>query len=477
MRLIGREYEKETLLNAYDSEKSEFVAIYGRRRIGKTFLVRETFNNNFSFYYSGRDNVSPKIQLKFFEVSLKEQGLFDCPKLNDWIEAFSELKRLLDQNTKKRKIIFIDEIAWIDNSKSEFLSAFEGFWNEWASARKDILLIICASATSWIINKVFRNRGGLSNRVTVKIRLDQFSLEECEEYSDERNLGYSRMQILDLYMVFGGVAYYWTLIEKGLSPSQNIDKLILAPYAPLRSEFSELYYSLFKNPSPYIKIISALGKKTIGMSRKEISDECNLSNSAALGTMLEELLECGLIYRYLPLGKRNNGVIYKVVDCYSLFYMTFVEKMLPSDNWSSFQLQQRYKIWAGLSYERVCFLHLEQIKKKLGISGIRANAYCWFSDRKKLKYDQKGAQIDLLIDRADNLINIVEVKWSEKGSQFFITKELAENLLNKKDVLISQTKTKKGVIFTLVTISEYKNNANSDIIQSSVSLDDLFCKL
>lgn len=474
MTIIGREKEIKRLNDAFYSKRSELIAVYGRRGVGKTYLIRETLKGHFTFYCSGRENVTKQLQLLAFRQSLEEYGYEDCPRLDNWIEAFSELKKLIVRSDEDRKVIFIDEIAWMDNQKAEFLPALEGFWNEWASMRDDILLIICASSTSWIIRKVFRNRGGLYNRLTGKIKLEQFTLHECEEYSEVFNLGFSRSQILSLYMVIGGVASYWASLRKGLSVNQNLEELFFSRDALLRGEFNALYGSLFKHPEPYMKIVSAIGTMSTGLTRTEIAEKTKLSNNALLGDMLNELVESGFLYEYLPLGKKKNGRVYKVIDCYSLFYFQFIKGRLNTPDWRRLSTSSEYRAWCGLSYERVVLLHLDEVRRKLGIHGVETECYCWFSDKAKLHDGEKGAQIDLLIDRADNLINIVEVKWTEDGSKFSMTREIEENLIKKKQIFLEQTKTRKSINFTLVTISGYTPNCYSEIIHSDITLDDLF---
>ena len=476
MDLIGREYEIRKLENAYNSGRPEFIAVYGRRRVGKTFLVRELFKDRFTFYYAGKEKLKKALQLSSFRESLILHGYEDCPPLGNWLEAFSALRKLVSESDQKKKVIFLDEIAWMDNKQSEFLPAFEGFWNEWASGCDDILLIICASATSWIMKKVFHNRGGLYNRLTDKILLSEFTLGECEEFVEKNHLGYSREQILQLYMAIGGVAFYWTKLEKGLSVAQNIEALFFGKRALLKNEFKELYQSLFSCPDGYIKIVTALGTKSMGLTRTQISEETGLSSNMHLGTMLSELVECGLVYEYIPMGKRVNGAVYKLVDSLSLFHFRYLQNPFQDTDWISLTRTPEYYSWCGLSYERIVLLHLDQVKKKLGISGMSVSAYCWFSNNRKLEDGETGAQIDLLLDRTDGLINIVEVKWSSDGKKYVMTMDDEQSLCNKRNVLVSQTGTKKGIHFTLVTVSGYVVNRYSDMIQSCVTLDDLFEK-
>ena len=472
--IIGRHKELQILKELSESRKSEFLAVYGRRRIGKTFLVREAFNNHFTFQYAGRGRSTRNEQIGFFNEALKEQGLSDCPHLSSWAEAFSALKKFIMKSDERKKVIFLDEIAWMDNRKSDFLPAFEGFCNEWAAWRDDILLIVCASATSWILKKVFHNRGGLHNRITAKMKIEQFTLGECEEYASSFNLGYSRDQILQFYMIIGGVAYYWTRLVPGFSTSQNIEYLFFSSTPALDGEFEDCYTSLFSQPKNYLKIVEFLGKKGGSRTRTEIAEGCGIPNNGNLGDMLEELEECDFLSSSHPLGKMKNDTYYRLMDSYTLFYFAFIKNNCYTESWSAIEASSQYRAWCALSYERVIMMHIDAVKRKLGISGVATAVYCWVSDRKKLEEDQKGAQIDILIDRADNMINIVEVKWPTDGRIYLMTKEDEESLRNKKSVFQSQTKTRKGICFVLATVSEMKHNQYSELIQKQVTLDDLF---
>ncbi len=473
-KIIGRQKEQKILKELSESRKSEFLALYGRRRIGKTFLIREAFDNHFTFHYAGRGNSTRSSQLAFFCEALKEQGLEDCPRLSSWAEAFSSLKKLVSKSDDERKVIFLDEIAWMDNPRSDFLPAFEGFWNEWAAWRDDVFLIICASATSWILKKVFHSRCGLHNRITAKIKLEQFTLAECEEYCRYFNFGYSREQILQLYMVLGGVAYYWTRLVGGYEASQNIEYLFFSSSPALSDEFENCYTSLFRQPKNYLKIVEYLGKNGRGRTRIEIAEGCRIQNNGALGDMLEELEECGFLLSSHPMGKMKNDTYYRLMDSYTLFYFSFIKNNSYNGSWNAVEASPNYRTWCALSYERVIMMHIDAVKRTLGISGVATAVYCWVSDRKKLEEGQRGAEIDILIDRADRLINIVEVKWPKDGRIYSMTKEDEESLKNKKSVFLSQTKTRKAVTFVLATVSGMKRNQYSELIRTEITLDDLF---
>lgn len=472
--LIGRKDEIRRLKDAYSSEQSEFVAIYGRRRVGKTFLVREVFNYNFTFQHAGISKKPLKIQLTRFRASLVKQGYTDCPKFADWYEAFDALEVLISRSKNKKKVIFLDEAAWIETPKSNFVSALENFWNAVASNRKDVLLIICASATSWIVKNILKDRGGLHNRVTRKIPLAPFTLKECEEYASKKGLRLPRHQILNLYMVLGGVALYWSLLEKNLSVAQNIDALFFGKNAQLIGEFNELYDALFKKPEPYKKIILALSKKMDGMTKSEIRKEGKISDGGVLSDRLRELEECGFIISSRSFHKAKKDTTYKLIDNYTIFYFKYVKDNEKTEQfWTKPIDPDSIRSWSGLAFERVCMQHIPQLKQAMGIAAVATTEYAWRSDpKKKRSKDEDGVQIDLLIERGDGVINICEMKWS--SGEFAITKKDEADLGNKVEVFQYQTGTKSAILLTMVTVFGVKHNMYYDTIQSEITLDQLF---
>lgn len=470
--LIGREKEKEELLEAYESEYSQFAAVYGRRRVGKTFLVRETFNYKFTFEHSGVANGNNRKQLRAFRDSLVEAGMKKMPIPANWMDAFGLLKQLIKQSTDVKKVIFIDEIPWMDAPHSDFFSALEFFWNAFASARKDILLIICGSATSWIINKVLKNHGGLHNRVTCRIPLQPFSLYECEKYAKSLKLNLSRYDLLELYMVFGGVPFYWSLLEKGESVAQNIDRLVFSANGKLHDEFYELYDSLFKTPEPYINVVTALGQGS-GMNRDELVTQCDLDGNGKTTRILNDLQECGFIKK-IPTFRLKNMATFKLIDNFTLFYMKFVKENESNDErfWSHSYLSPIRTSWVGLAFERVCFQHIPQIKKALGISGVVTNVYAWRTG--PTKDGEAGAQIDMLIDRADNMVNICEMKFSK--NEYTVTKEDADNLYHKAKRFVENVGKGKSVSLTMITMNGISHTGHWGDIHNNVTAEDLFEK-
>ena len=468
--MIGRKKEQATLLSLEKSGQSEFVAIYGRRRVGKTFLVRETFHGRFTFSHSGVENVGMAEQLRAFRSSLKDCGWNGSMSIKDWFDAFDALKDVVRSSAAEKKILFIDELPWMDTPKSNFIPALEFFWNGWASARKDILFVICGSATSWIIGKLLKSRGGLHNRVTEQIWLRPFSLAECKEYAGELGLQVSDMELAEAYMALGGVPFYWSYLRPSLSLAQNMDSLFFAPDAKLRLEFSQLYASLFKHPETYVKIVNALGTRQSGLTREELATACGLPESGKLTRCIEELEQCGFIRRYQPFGARKKGYVCQLIDSFSLFYFRFIRentRQIPNF-WTSSYSTALHRTWAGLAFEMLCLQNIDNIRRALGISGIVSGVCAWRSRRG----DSKGTQIDLLIDRDDRVINLCEMKFCE--GLFEVDREYDECLRNRREIFRHQTGTRKAIHLTLVTTNGLADTKYRGVFQSVVTLEDLF---
>lgn len=470
MKIIGRIAEQAALNEYVKSDRPEFVAVYGRRRVGKTFLIKESFNNNFAFYFSGLANAGMQMQLRNFNAAMQKYGKIPYPLANIWFDAFEQLTHLLEHSSQKgKKIIFLDELPWMDTHRSGFITALEHFWNGWASSRSDILLIACGSATSWMINKLIKNHGGLHNRVTQRIYLEPFTLGECEEFYQKNSIEMSRYQMVESYMILGGIPYYLSLMNKGMSLAQNIDRLCFSKNGALQEEFSSLYASLFKHSDNHIKVVESLSKKTKGLTRTEIITTTKLSDGGALSKTLEELEQCGFIRRYNAFDKKSKYQLYQLIDFFTLFYINFIRNNKYDDEhfWTNFIENAKHRAWSGYAFEQVCIAHVKQIKNKLGISGVLTHIASWRS----LKSDP-GAQVDLLIDRNDSVINLCEMKYA--NTEFTLDKKYEETLRNKKQAFVQETKTRKSIHLTMVTTYGVKRNEYSGIIQSEVMIDDLF---
>jgi len=470
--MIGRKAEQSELIRMYESNESEFVAIYGRRRVGKTYLVRETFDGRFAFQHSGLANGGLKRQLSNFMLSLKTYGLSGHKMPKDWDEAFAFLREVIDGSNLAKKVVFIDEMPWMDTPRSNFVTALEGFWNGWASARKDVLLVVCGSAASWMAKKLFRNRGGLHNRVTCRICLNPFTLGECESLVREGGLSMSRMEIAECYMAFGGIPYYWRYLDKRFSMAQNLDRMFFCDGAPLADEFVELYSSLFRRAQLHRQIVRELAGHLSGMTRNDIAQALGISASGKLTDALEALIVSGFVRQYNPFGSGRNNQVFQLVDAFTLFHFRYLAGRRPSDGnfWLRTIDSPSHRVWSGLAFERLCLLHHRQIRKSLGIEGVLAECCAWHHRADGTHPD--GAQIDLLFDRADNVITLCECKYTSEP--FRIDKEYDAKLARKVGVFREVTKTRKAIHLTMISACGLARNEYSARFQSEVTLDDLF---
>ena len=466
--MIGRKEEQAELQHIVESKKSEFVAVFGRRRVGKTFLIKEFFKNKFAFYHTGIANSGMNVQLNLFNNSLNEYAKMSYPKSKTWLEAFENLAHLLkNHKTKRKKIVFIDEMPWIDTHKSGFVSALEWFWNSYASAQKNIVLIVCGSASSWIMNKIIKNHGGLHNRVTQQIYLKPFNLLECEQMFFENGILLNRHQIVEAYMIFGGIPYYLSLFQKRYGLAQNVDSLCFKDKGKLIDEFENLYASLFRNYEKHIAIVKALSSKAKGLSREEIIETSKLPNGGSLTRTLEELELSGFVRRYNSFEKKEKNAIYQLVDFFTLFYFHFMRDKRENDEhfWRGFIDNARHRAWSGYGFELVCLAHLSQIKQKIGISGVITRTAAWRSN-------DNSAQIDLLIERNDKIINLCEMKYA--SAKFVIDKRYDEILRNKRATFRAEITTTKSIHITLITTYGVRHNEYWGNIQSEVTMNDLF---
>ena len=468
--IIGREKELSVLHECLMSDKSEFIALYGRRRIGKTFLVRESLEQEFVFYASGLLNEGLERQIAAFNKEIIAYGGNDIAPAKNWNEAFENLNTLINLSSKKgKKVIFLDEMPWMNTPKSGFLSALDHFWNRHASMRKDVMLIICGSAASWIIDNIVNNTGGLHNRLTCEICLSQFTLMECEEYFRKKGIDIPRYQIAEAYMIFGGIPYYLDFFKPKYSLAQNVDAIFFNENAPLRNEYSNLFKSLFKNADNHMRIVEALGKKNKGKTREEVAKDAGISEGGGLTKALTDLSISGFVREYVDYGKKKRDRLYQLTDPFSLFCLRFSKKRMTYNNdfWLRFCTTPTHANWAGYAFEILCLLHISQIRRALGISGVLSDIYSW-----KSKNHSPGAQIDLVIERGDNVINLCEMKYS--STEFIINKEYEQKLQNKRLAFLAETKTKKAAHITMITTYGLQKNRYQASIPFEITLDDLF---
>ena len=462
MQLIGRERETKELTRLKESYQAEFVVLYGRRRVGKTFLVRSFFDDKFSFYCTGLAKGSRKQQLKNFGKQISEYtGQAFAPE--DWFEAFNALKGIISRSRQRKKVVFLDEVPWMDTQKSEFKQALDLFWNGWGMMQPNLLFIVCGSAASWMVKNVINDKGGLHNRLTCKLHLLPFTLKDTKAYLYSQGCRWTEEMIANCYMILGGIPYYLHLLDKSLSLAQNVDRLFFEESALLSDEFNNLYSSLFKKANEYIKIITQLSKKKSGYTRNELTSALKQKGGGGFTRRLEELEQCGFIRKYLPISGKTH--IYQLVDFFTLFYLNFgsAKGTYDQNMWLHMQTSSTYSNWLGLSFERLCFAHIRQIQQALGISGIATKTYA---------LQTSTAQMDMVIDRADNIINLCEMKYT--GGAYALSKSEAEKLQHRIQELSSKLRS-KSIIPVLVTNSSAKKNAYyNQLIYNNITLKELF---
>lgn len=473
--LIGRTLEISELQNAMQSQRSELIVIYGRRRVGKTFLVRSFFNDNYTFHFVGAHGKKSQTQLQYFRETLQQYCKKDIPQLNNWHEAFLQLQDYLEGTKDKRKVLFFDEMPWIDTQKSDFVSELEYFWANWVQNRDDIVFIACGSATAWMKEKLEDNKGGLHNRITHRIYLRPFYLSECKAYLRNNGFDWDNYQIMQLYMIFGGVPYYLSLLQRNLSLTENIDALLFRRGGTLSDEFSELYNALFKSADRYIAIVQLLSTKREGFTKAEIEAGTGYSGGG-LTKMLDNLERCDFVLSYSQYGNKTKQTLYRLCDFYTLFYFRYIKDNRTRDEqyWQHHFQDRSVAAWEGYSFEELCLRHLPHIKHGLGISGIATEASAWRYIPQKGD-DRKGAQVDLVISRVDKIIHLCEMKFA--AGQYVITKDYAERLTARKQLFMEVNRISRGVVHTFVTPYGLKQGSNTSIVHSSLTSDELFVEL
>lgn len=475
MKLAGREQEISLLNGLLEKSQPEFVAVYGRRRVGKTYLIRQVYKEQIVFECSGLHQKKMAQQLENFWLTLQETNPNGKPNLppKTWLQAFSQLKIYLNTlQGDKKKVVFLDEIPWFETPRSGFLAALDNFWNQYCSKREDIILVICGSAASWIIRKVINDRGGLHNRITTHVQLMPFTLRETKAFLEMNQVHLTLKDIVQLYMCVGGIPFYLKDVQSGKSVPQILDNLFFDTHATLKREFTNLYAALFKNSDQHEQIVAALATKNKGLTRSEISKKTDINTGGGLSILLKELMECGFIKQIFPINHKKGNSLFRLVDEYTLFYFRFLANNKVKSSWLQISNQAAYKIWSGYAFENLCIKHTASIKRALGIGGIVTNEYSW---TQKSNEKTAGTQIDLIIDRSDNCINILELKFYNKEVE--INKKYADELRNKVEVFTEQTGTKKNVFLTFLTVFGVKKNKHYlSVVTNQITVEELFRK-
>ena len=469
--IVGRKNEIKQLDRVVASRRAELVAVYGRRRVGKTFLVKEYFHNDFDFYVTGIYHGSRQVQLQAFAQMMSEKVGHSVGRLASWLDAFTALKQYLETLSKDRIIVFFDELPWFDTHAGKFLQAFEWFWNTYGSTKSNLKMIVCGSATSWMTDKFISGKGGLYNRTTERIYLRPFTLAEAEALLLSNDIMWDRSLVLQAYMAVGGVPFYLMMLQGDLSVDANIDRLYFAEGAPLRQEFNFLFQSLFNDSELYGNIINAIASKNIGITRAEIVKHAAVADNGVITKALNDLIACDFIRKYCAFGKKKKESLYQLTDLAILFHKRFVESYDGKDaiHWTNMIDNPARRAWTGIAFEQVCLLHIPQIKQALSIAGVQADVSAW-----RFAGDEyyPGFQIDMIIERRDRVINLCEMKYSD--APYEITPSYATQLRERRATFQAVTATRSALHLTMITPYGLRRNPSAGIANQVLTLDDLF---
>jgi predicted AAA+ superfamily ATPase len=466
MKIIGRKHEREEIQRLIDSNKSEFVVVYGRRRVGKTYLIREHFTGKFTFYSTGLANKKLQTQLAHFYSEMRKNPEFiEQNEPQTWMQAFQELIHTLERSKDKTKLVFIDELPWMDTRGSDLITALDYFWNTWASARNDIKLIVCGSSASWMINNLLKNTKGLYNRITRHLKISPFTLAETAAYFDAKRFQFDQKQVVEIYMALGGIPYYLDVVRGEESATQNINRLFFSDRAPFKSEFNLMFASLFKNFKNHLKVIEVLATKNKGYTRQDLVQKTKLKDGGTFTHLLRELEASDFIRSYSFPGKVAKDRMYQLNDNFVLFYLNF-SKQIQGNNtnfWKDIHGSPVYNTWAGLAFESLCLNHIDNIKSALGIEGIQSDVYAWADE---------NAQIDLVIDRKDRVVNLIEIKYSDAPYQ--ISSDYDLKLRNKVAAFQAAFPSRKSHWLTLISTYGLSSQRHAGAIHSAFDMRIFF---
>ncbi len=479
MTLIGREGEQKLFATLMGSPRAEMVAVYGRRRVGKTFLVRDYFKNKgLYFEVTGVKDGTTEEQLLVFKEAFQKTFYPTVPveTPRNWREAFALLSREIEQRKQQKLIVFLDELPWLATARSGLMQQLDHFWNTQWGQQNHLILILCGSAASWMLDSLVHAKGGLHNRLTHSVRLMPFCLRETRAYLQSNGFSGHPKQILDLFMAMGGIPYYLNQVKKGLSATLNINEICFRPDGLLYSEFSDLFASLFGRAPVYKQIVFALARHHEGLSREELFKRVGVATGGTSQKRLDELEEAGFITRFAPYG-RQQDIFYRLTDEYSLCYARWIQPItkgvIASENyWLNKSTSSEWIAWAGYAFENVCYKHLSQIAQAIKADHTAYLAGAWRAFPRRAS-QESGAQVDLLFDRDDGVVNLCEIKYSK--NEFVMNRAFVQNCQNKIRVFKEKTKTKKDVLLTMITLAGVKDNAyKKELVAAEARLEDLF---
>ncbi len=478
MRIIGREKEQEKLKGALDKEESQLIAVYGRRRVGKTYLIENTLAREIVFDATGIKGANIRTQLSNFKAQIvkRSKKYQKTPTLQNWFDAFQLLQEYIESKGKEKKVIYIDEFPWFCGQRSEFLPLFEHFWNNFCAKRKDIIVIVCGSAASFMVNNIIYNKDGLHGRISTTIKLLPFDLYETKEYLKYKKINWDYYDMVQCYMILGGIPHYLNQIDKRYTLPQNIDRLCFEARGQLMNEFDQVLLSLFRNSSLHKSIIIELAQKRIGLTRSALNENLGKGNNSAFTKAIRELEESGFIKECPSFDQKATKSLFRLNDEFCFFYLKYIEpnKGQGEGTWLHLFNSRSFDSWSGFAFEMLCMKHTPQIKAALGIPKVRTTTHSWTSKEAQRSSQKSGAQIDMLLKRQDRRIDIVEMKFYNKP--YTISKSYRDQMINKKDVFEEEVNPDAALALVMITTFGLKRNTHSNILTDHFTMEDLFEK-
>jgi len=478
MKLVGREREQDQLKQALVENSSQLIAVYGRRRVGKTYLIENTLSKEIIFDATGIKEASIRTQLNNFTAQIikraKKFSKSSTPQ--NWLEAFLLLQEYIESKGTKKKVIYIDEFPWFCGQRSEFLPVFEHFWNNFCAKRKDLVVIVCGSAASFMVNKVIYNKEGLHGRISTIIRLMPFNLHETKAYLRYKKINWDHYDIVQCYMILGGIPHYLNQLDDRYTLPQNIDKLCFEKGGQLVNEFDQVLISLFTNSTLHKSIIIELAKKRKGLSRKALNLNLGKGNNKAFTIAIRELEESGFILEFPSFDQKSTKNLFRLNDEFCFFYLKYIQpnKGQGKGTWLHLYSSRSFESWSGFAFEMLGMKHTPQIKKALGISKVRTTTHSWTSKEAQKNANKSGAQIDMLLQRQDRRIDIIEMKFYNRP--YTITKSYRDRMINKKNIFEEEVNPDAALALLMLTTKGLKKNVHSNILTDQLTVDILFEK-
>lgn len=478
MKLVGREREQDILQQAIAKESSQLIAVYGRRRVGKTYLIENTLSREIVFDATGIKQASKRIQISNFQAQIvrRSKNFSKSPTPQNWFEVFQLLQKYIESKGKKKKVIYIDEFPWFCGQRSEFLPVFEHFWNNFCAKRNDLVVVVCGSAASFMVNKVINNKDGLHGRFSTIIRLMPFNLYETKAYLRYKKINWDHYDIVQCYMILGGIPHYLNQLDNRYTLPQNIDRLCFEKGGQLTNEYDQVLISLFTNSALHKSIIIELAKKRKGLSRKVLNSNLNKGNNKAFTKAIEELEESGFILESPSFEQKRTKTLFRLNDEFCFFYLKYIDqnKGQGKGTWLHLYSSRSFDSWSGFAFEMLCMKHTPQIKKALGISKVRTTTHSWTSMEAQKNTQKSGAQIDMLLRRQDRRIDIIEMKFYNKP--YTITKSYRERMINKRDIFEEEVNPDEALALIMLTPKGISKNVHSNILTDQLTMDILFEK-